>query len=189
VTLYSISLFLHIVGALGLFAGLGLEWAGLYNLRRATDTRQVHEWLGLLGAPRFLGGPGALVILATGIYMSATRWTPQGWIIVALAGMVLIAVLGGALTSRRVATIARVLQAETGPISAALARQLHDPRLIQSLRIRTALLLGIVFLMSTRPGTVGSLAVMAVAAAIGLAAGTFGRVSARGRATVAEGQP
>jgi hypothetical protein len=34
-SLYYTALFLHIVGALGLFAALALEWAGLSNLRRA----------------------------------------------------------------------------------------------------------------------------------------------------------
>jgi hypothetical protein len=48
---YSISLFLHIVGALGLCAALGLEWAGLYNLRRATEAGQVREWVRLLASP------------------------------------------------------------------------------------------------------------------------------------------
>ncbi len=187
-SVYSISLFLHIVGSLALFAALGLEWAGLYNLQRATEAGRVREWLRLLGAPRFLGGPAALVILATGIYMSATRWGPQGWIIVGLAGMALIAVLGGALSGRRVGAIARALQAENGPISAAFGRRLHDPGLILSLRLRTAIFLGIVFLMSTRPGPGGALAAMAVAAAVGLAVGIPGRGGARGRARIAESE-
>jgi len=169
VSVYSISVFLHIVGALGLFAALGLEWAGLFNLRRATEVGQVREWMRLLGAPRFLGGPAALLILVSGIYMSTTRWGPQGWIIVALIGMVLIAVLGAALGGRRAGAIARALPAEDGPISTALGRQLHDPVLTLSLRLRVALLLGIIFLMSIRPSTAGALAAMAMAGLTGLA--------------------
>ena len=41
-TLYSVALFVHVLGALGLFAGLALEWAGLRRLRHATTARQVH---------------------------------------------------------------------------------------------------------------------------------------------------
>jgi hypothetical protein len=186
VSLYPISLFLHIVGALTLFAALGLEWAGLYNLRRATETGQVREWLRLLGAPRFLGGPAALAILATGIYLTATRWGPQGWIIVSLVGMVLIAVLGAALSGRRIGAIARALPAEQGSISPAFARQLRDPGLTLSLRLRTALFLGIVYLMSTRPSTGGALMGLAVAAGVGLALSIPARGSARGRARIAE---
>src|SRR5438093_13160836 len=98
VSVYSISLFLHILGALGLGAVLAMEWASLYNLRRATEAGQVREWIRLLGAPRFLGGPAALTILVTGIHMTATRWGPQGWIVVGLAGVVVIAVLGVAVS-------------------------------------------------------------------------------------------
>jgi hypothetical protein len=170
VSLYSISVFLHVVGALGLFAALGLEWAGLFNLQRATEVGQVREWMRLLGAPRFLGGPAALIILVSGIYMTSARWGSQGWIIVALGGMVLIAVLGAALGGRRAGAIVRALAAGNGPISPALARQLYDPVLTLSLRLRVALLLGIIFLMSVRPGTAGSLAAMGVAGLIGLAA-------------------
>ena len=109
-SVYSMSLFLHIVGALALFAAFGLEWASLYGLHRATVTGQVREWARLLGAPRFVGGPAALTILITGIYLSATRWGAEGWIVVALAAMVVIAVLGAALTGRR----ARMGSAPTG---------------------------------------------------------------------------
>ena len=167
---YSISVFLHIVGALGIFAAIGLEWAGLSNLRRATDTVQVREWMRLLAAPRTLGGPSALLILLSGIYMSATRWGPQGWIVVALGGMVAIAAVGGAVGGRRAAALARALPAEAGPVSPTLRQRLEDPALTVSLWTRTALLFGIVFLMSIRPSWSGALAVMGIALLVGIAA-------------------
>ena len=59
-SVYSMAVFLHIVGALGIFAAIGLEWAGLSNLRRATDTAQVRNGSGCWprrepwqGQPRF----------------------------------------------------------------------------------------------------------------------------------------
>ena len=73
-SVYAIVVFLHIVGALGLFAALGLEWASLYNLRRVATAGQVREWAKLLSALRLVGGPSALTILVTGIYLMATRW-------------------------------------------------------------------------------------------------------------------
>jgi hypothetical protein len=185
VSVYSISLFLHIVGALGLCAALGLEWAGLYNLRRATEAGQVREWVRLLASPRFVGGPAALIILVTGVHMSATRWGPQGWVVVGLAGMALIAVLGAAISGRRAGAIARALPAEDGSISTALGRRLHDPVLALSLRLRTALLLGIVFVMSTQPSTAGALAAMGVALVVGLAASYPAWSGGRGPARMA----
>jgi hypothetical protein len=170
VSAYSISMFLHVVGALGLFAVLGLEWAGLYYLQRARGTAQAREWVRLVAPPGIVGGAAALLTLVTGIYLSATRWGARGWIVVGLAGMVIIAVLGGAVSGRRVGAIARAVPAEDGPIPPGLGRQLRDPVLALSLRLRTGIFLGIVFLMSIRPSLAGSIVAIGVAAAAGLAA-------------------
>ena len=178
-SVYALSLFLHIVGALGLCTVLGLEWASLYGLRRATAAGQVREWTRLLGASRFLGGPAALIVVITGIHLSATRWGPQGWIVVALAGMVVIAGLGAGVSGRRAGAIARTVAAEDGPISAALGQRLHDPTLALSLWIRTALFLGIVFLMTTKPSAGGALTVIAVALVLGLVAALPARNTGR----------
>ena len=169
-SVYAIAVFLHIVGALGIFAAIGLDWAGLSNLRRATDTAQVREWVRLLAAPRTVGGPAALLVLVSGIYQSATRWGPEGWILVALGGMVITAALGGAIGGRRIPAIMGALPTEAGPVSTTLRGHLDDPALTVSLRVRTALLIGIVFLMSTRPSWEGSLAAMGAALVLGIAA-------------------
>ena len=76
--LYSIALFLHVVGALGLFITLGLEWTSLSRLRGAASVEQVREWLPVLGALRKIGGPSALTLLVSGIYMMATVWRGAG---------------------------------------------------------------------------------------------------------------
>ena len=184
-SVYSISLFLHIVGALGLVAVLAVEWAGLAQLRRAARVVQVRDSVRLLAGPRVLGGPAALLILLTGIHMTATRWGPRGWIIVGLAGMVIIAILGAAMGARRTGAIARALPADDGPIAPALAAQVRDPALVLGLRLRVALFLGVVFLMATEPGTGASLAAMAVAALVG-AAPSPGRGRSEARVTGSE---
>jgi len=181
-SVYAIAVFLHIVGALGLFAALALEWASLYNLRRVPTAGQAREWTKLLSALRFVGGPSTLTILVTGIYMMATRWGGQGWIGAGLAGLVLIAVVGGALGGRRSAAIARTVASETGAISAGLREQLLDPVLLLSAWLRTALGLGVIFVMAIKPGTSGSLAAMGAALVLGLAAGFPGW--SRGRRAV-----
>ena len=170
VSLYSVLVFLHIVGALGIFAGITLEQAGLANLRRASTNAQVRQWLPLLRMLRRVEGPAGLVILATGFYFVATRWGHQAWIGLALLGMVVMAVLGAAFTGRRVSAIAKVLPIADGPIPAALRQRLHDPLLRTSASLRAALGLGIVFNMSVKPAPVGALTAMGVALALGAAA-------------------
>jgi hypothetical protein len=187
-SVYSIAVFLHIVGALGIFVAIGLDWAGLSNLRRATDTAQVREWVRLLAAPRTVGGPATLLVLLSGIYLSATRWGPQGWILVALGGMVVTGALGGAIGGRRIPAITRALPTESEPVSTTLRELLDDPALTVSLWVRTALLLGIVFLMSTRPSWGGSLAAMGGALGLSIAVAISAFAGSRRAAQVARSE-
>src|SRR5215212_10272643 len=108
-SVYSILLFLHIVGALGFFASLAFEQAGLLNLRRASTNAQAREWLSLFRALRRIQGPSALVLVATGLYMMKTSWSHQAWAGLGFVGMVLIAIIGAAVTGRRMKAIGRAV--------------------------------------------------------------------------------
>lgn len=178
-TVYSIIVFLHVVAALALFAAIGLEWTGLLNLRRATSLAQAREWSKPLKSVGSIGFPAMLTLLITGIYMTTTRWGEQSWIVMSMGVWLIIVLLGGGVTGRRTGRIARELATETGGISPALAALLGDPVLVFSLYMRTALALGIVFLMTTKPTSVIAAVAVGLAAAIGLAAGLPKRARAR----------
>jgi hypothetical protein len=165
--MYSIFLFLHIVGALGIFAGLAIEQAALFNLRRAGTNTQAREWLSLLRVLQRFLGPSALVLLVTGVYMMATRWSHQTWAGLGIAGMTLIALLGALVTGRRMKPIGQAVFTIDGPLSPALRDRLADPVLRLSAWVRLGLALGLVFNMSVKPGTVGAVAALIVAAALG----------------------
>jgi hypothetical protein len=62
-------------------------------------------------------------------------------------------------------------EAPDGPLPQSLEQRIHDPVLSTSLQTVVALLFGIVFLMTTKPSLAGSLIVMVVALALGLASG------------------
>jgi hypothetical protein len=111
------------------------------------------------------------MILVTGLYMGVTRWGLQAWIVSGLLGLVLIAVLGAALTGRRAAAITRSVPPEDGAIPADLRRRLHDPVLWLSAWLRTALAVGIVFTMSVKPNAAGTLIAMGVSLVAGLGLG------------------
>lgn len=117
-------------------------------------------------------------MLLTGIQLSFTGWGAPGWVLMGLVGMAAIAFLGTALGARRIAVIRRALAAADGAISRPLARRLRDPAFDLSIRLRTALFLGVVFLMVDKPGTAGALAAFGVSVAIGLIVGPTQRPSA-----------
>ncbi len=72
--IYSIALFFHIVGALGFFVALGLEWTGLRQIRKAVSPDQVRGWMGILKSTRKVGFVSMLTAVITGIYMMVTVW-------------------------------------------------------------------------------------------------------------------
>ena len=177
VNLYSIALFLHVVGALGVFVMLALEWVNLQRLQQVTTAEQVREWFTSSAGSRLVGGISFLLILTPGFYMTATAWGGVGWITVTLGAIVLMGLLGGVLTGPRMAAIKRGMETESGSISADLQRLLHHPLLWVSMQTRVAIALGIVFLMCVKPALVGSLLTVGVAIVLGLAASiaTMGR--------------
>ena len=167
---YSIALFLHIVGALVYFIALGLEQASLVYLRRATLVEQARDWLSVFSSLRLLGPISLVVILLSGFYMMATSLGWTGWIIVALFSLILIAVIGGIVAGPRMGAIGQMIAKESGTVSFALRERLSDPLFSISMQVRTAIALGIVFLMTVKPDLIGSVITLAVAVIIGLVA-------------------
>src|SRR4029077_10234896 len=131
-SLYPIALFVHIVGALLLFALLTIEGVALR--------------VGIAAAPvgRTLGPISALAILVPGLYMMATQWGVKGWIAVGIASWVLIAV-GGAVTG---------MGARRGRIGSRAATI--------SWLARIGMALGVVFEMTLKPDTLVGVAAVLV---------------------------
>jgi hypothetical protein len=160
---------LHIVGALGFFIVLGLEVLSLWHARQAATAEQVRERLHISTNAHRLGPLSMLLILISGIYMMVTVWGGVPWVIIALGALILMVVLGLALTAPRMAAIGQALMSENGPVSTSLHSLLHDPRLWLSLHLRGSLAMGIVFLMTVKPALLSSLITVAIAIILGLA--------------------
>jgi len=170
-TIYTIVLFLHVSGAIGYFVGMGIWLFGLSAMRRAQHVEQLRTLAHLVGLTGPLFGISVLVLLAAGVYMALTAWSLlTGWILVGLVSLVLLAPLGTALLEPRRRTIERqAREAADSSLPEALERSVHDPVLLTAVQTLTILLLGVVFLMTTKPSLGGSLIVMGVALLLGLA--------------------
>ncbi len=165
---YSIALFFHIVGALGFSAALGLEWTRLRQIQGATTTEQVRASMQIYKSVRRFGMASMLTILVFGFYMAAVAWGGPAWITVALGSLVLIIALTVVLTRPRIAAIEQALHSEKGPLSPDLHQLANHPLLWISIQTRVAIALGVVFLMTVKPGWVGSLLTIGVAIVLGL---------------------
>jgi hypothetical protein len=164
VTLFSVILFIHLVGALALFAGLGLEWRVLRYLGLAKTFEEVRMWTGAGSVLPKVSGFAAAAILLPGFYLATKLnvW-PEGWISIGLLATFAIAGLGMAVTGPRMRAVRKASAEGAGPLSAEVEGRVRAPLLRISFRLRVMLGLGIVLLMASRPGYGISVAVIAVA--------------------------
>ena len=167
-TLYSIALFFHIAGALGIFAALALDWVGITKLRGVRTVEQVREWAGVYGIVRALGGASVAALLIFGLYMTAVTWGPTGWIGIGFLSLLFIAVFG-AVSGIRLSRVLAAAGSGEGSLGEDLRRALQAPLFVASVRARTAVAIGVVFLMTVKPDAVGSLLVTVIALILGIA--------------------
>ncbi len=175
-SIYNIVLFVHVIGAIGYFLGMGILLFILLGLRRAQRVEHVRALIHLneLSAP--VSAASAVLLLVTGLYLALTAWSLlTSWILVALISLLLMVPTSAALIAPRRSAIVKQLAREApgGELSEALERHIDDPVLATVCMTVAALLLGLVFLMTTKPNLVGSLIVMVVALLLGLAAGVL----------------
>jgi hypothetical protein len=169
---YHVALYVHILGAFGLIAAITVEAIGLRGLRGAARRDDALMWLGISrGIVTRLAPVSLGLILVSGLYMTATTWGPRGWILAALASLVLLAIVGAFGTGMRMARIGPAVGGSQGPLSDELRSSLRDPILLTSLWVRSAIVLGIALLMTLKPAGLTSLVIIVLAVAIGLLAG------------------
>lgn len=142
-SLYSIALFMHIVGVLLTFALMTVEGVA-FSLRFT-----------MAAVGRIFGPISAAAILVPGLYMTATQWGWKAWIVTGLVSYVVIAG-GGAVTG----------------ISLMRGRISRDTA-VMSWLARIGIALGVVFDMTIKPDALWAVTAIVVAALIGAAAGAM----------------
>jgi hypothetical protein len=170
-SLYSIMLFLHVSSAICLFVGMGIWLFGITAIARATRVEQVRTIADLMLMVRLVVPASAFLVIAAGLTMALTTWGLQtSWIAVALGGLILIGPIGTWLIDPKVRAIGALAHMlPDGPVPSTLATHTHDGILRIALHTTTALLFGIIFLMTTKPLLTSAIAAMLIAACLGVA--------------------
>ena len=170
-SLYTILVFVHVTSAIGLSAGNLISLFGLFAMRRALRVEQVRAILGLLTLSEPVSAIALVLTPAAGVTMTITTWGwRNGWITVALGSFVLLLSMGVITGLRRGAIAKLVNEMPDGPLPASVEQRIHDPLLGTAVYMLVALLLGIVFLMTTKPALDGALIAIAVSVVLGAAA-------------------
>lgn len=158
-------LFVHVISAMGLFATLGMEALAIGQLRHATDGASGRGALTALASSQRIGGPLALTLLLSGLWLASAFWRWQGaWMGLGFVALIVIGALAGAVTGRLVRRLQRTLNA--GTLSASLLESL--PTLRTSFAMRSAIAVGVVYLMTAKPTSVVSLSVFGASIVAGL---------------------
>ena len=167
-TLRSFFLFVHVVASMGVSGTLAIEGVLIWRLRRATDPTHRRDTLNGFRLLRVLAPLSLAPTVMSGMFLMRTVWgSHAAWINVGFASLVLAAVVGVTSTAMR---IARLRKADDDPIGGSRGQIGRDPILVVSFVMRTAIFIGIVFLMTVKPGLEESLIGMSMATAGGLAA-------------------
>jgi hypothetical protein len=172
--IYQLMLFIHVTSDIGIFVGVGAWLFSLAALRRAQDVSQVRALAALIHASEPLSVVSSLLTIASGLYMLLTVWGWRtSWALVALTSIILCLppLLLGVIEPRLRSILQLAREAPDGPVPTALKTLIDDPLLGTSLQTLAAVVVGIVFLMTTKPSLVGGITAMVVAIGLGLASG------------------
>ena len=168
-----------------LFVTLAVEWISVELLRTSGNSRPPQLSLRLLAAvPRFTGVAVGLILIS-GLYLGAQLGVFRfAWVRVSFAGMVVMAVLGGAALR----PVLRRIKAGGTVTDDGYMHHVSNAFVRTSLRIRLSVAVGIVYLMVVKPGLLESTVWMGMAVAVGVVWGLVGRSSATARLSMAQGR-
>jgi hypothetical protein len=173
VNAYDVVLFIHLLGVAILFAAIGILQLGGLRLRRATTVDQARLWVGVTSITGLMFSIALLLILGAGLYMASDRWSfGTSWVVVAIVSVVLMGVIGGAGVGRSLEAIGRSLAQTEGPqIPSTVARRIRSPRLWSQTFALVGIAVGVLWLMTNKPGWGGAVGVVVGLAVVGAAAG------------------
>jgi hypothetical protein len=167
---YTILLFVHVTGAIGILVGMASWLIGITAIARVSRVEQVRTLTEILLMTRYIVPVSAFFTIASGLTMALSAWGLQtGWMLVAIGSLFVIGPTGTWLVDPKVQAIAALARTlPDGPLPASLASRTHDFVLRTALHTLTAMLLGIVFLMTTKPTFSSSIVAMVVSLFLGL---------------------
>jgi len=170
-TVYRVLLYTHLLGAVALFVGGGLEWTASALFRGAASAAEARSWLRVFRVSPPLSGAGLMVLLLSGGYLASLSGAmKQGWVPATLLAVGVALGAGFAVIQPRMGRIRASLPAGNEAPSPELRRRLCDPLLHTAIRARVLLAAGILYLMVAKIPFGRSLAVLALALVAGLAA-------------------
>lgn len=164
---YTVALYLHILGAVGMFAGLGMEGIIYKNLKTASTLQQVFAWGIYMKSLRTVFLSSTLFLLVSGVFLVMEAWGWNAWVI---TGLILLIGLSayGSTTGKKIGMTIGSLKGKEGLLSDDVKNRIGSPSMMKSYKVKITLALGIIFIMTTKPDWMGSIISIVSAFVFGL---------------------
>ena len=161
---YGVALFVHILGVVTFFSALALAQTTGKLLRGAATVEQVRSLMGVLQPTRRMFPWSAALLLASGLYMTAQVWTfTTSWVVVGIVTLVALIGVGTTLVGQRFAQVGMMAgTSEGGPVPDQLRTLIAEPTKWIVLSGNSAAAVGLVWLMTNKPGWVASISIVVV---------------------------
>src|SRR5687767_6664015 len=131
VDLYALALFIHILGVITLFGAFVLIQRTGIQLRAAETVDQVQTWMRILMPVKNMFTSASVMLLVTGLYMTARVWTWETpWVVVGIVTVVVLTGLGNTIAGpslRRIGMTAG--QAQPGAVTDELRAMIVNPKM------------------------------------------------------------
>ncbi|MBV9485084.1 MAG: hypothetical protein JO246_03420 [Frankiaceae bacterium] len=192
VTLGGFVLFLHIGVAIIGFMIAGVLHAALQAMPRAKTMAGVRPFAGLIHRLEPLLPIMALALLGLGAWLihlseGEFHWK-DGWITVAVATLVIVEGLAGALLAPRTKKLVALIdQTPDGEMPASVLAATTEPMIWDIAHIATLGFLGVVFLMAAKPSGAWSVVIVVVAVVLGVVLSRWQLAMIRSRSAVSAG--
>jgi hypothetical protein len=166
---YHSVLYLHL---LSLILGVGAATVmGMcaFRLRAARTLEEAIPWGMLASKTEKVFPIVVLGLFGTGAYMTTDLWTwGTSWIYIAIAGLAVISLQGPLLAGRRAELLEHALHENgPGPLGERARKLARDPGILIATLANPAIVLGIVWNMTQKPGTAGAVSAVLIAYAVG----------------------
>lgn len=167
---YHVVLYIHFLSLLtGMSAGV-VETICLFRLRAAQTLEDAAPWGRLAGEVEKAFPVAIIGLYGSGIYMTHDLWTfGTSWIVIPIVGLAVLSLQGPLVAGRRGHAVKEALMANgPGSLRPEAKRMTRDPALWTAGMTNELLVLGIVWVMTEKPGWGGAIAAVAIAYATGL---------------------
>jgi uncharacterized protein YneF (UPF0154 family) len=168
---YQTFLYLHLV-SLGIGVGAAaVLMVCLYHLKSAQTLEEAVPWGSVAGKTEKVFPVAIVGLFVTGAYMTQDVWSwDTGWIVVSLAGLILIALEGPLVGGRAAKQLEQALHANgPGPLGEEALRMARHPGMWVAEFGNVGIVLGILWNMAQKPGTTQSILAIVIGYAAGIA--------------------